>query len=61
VNGRLHAYAPDSDTVLTSLWVVLHLPALLLLGHLLDDHHAHPAEARTVVPTAAAEDVPPPE
>ncbi|EGX61833.1 hypothetical protein SZN_00690 [Streptomyces zinciresistens K42] len=60
VAARLRVNALGGDSALTALWVALHVPAALLLGHVLTDHAT---VAATAPPGSAAmaDDTAPPE
>ncbi|MER7688230.1 hypothetical protein [Streptomyces sp. NPDC097610] len=60
IAARLRVNALGGDSALTALWVALHVPAALLLGHVLTDH----ATAAVTAPpgsAAMADNTAPPE
>ncbi|WP_157876832.1 hypothetical protein [Streptomyces graminilatus] len=59
--ARLRVKDLDGDSVLTAVWVALHVPAALLLGHLLTDHAPATAAAPPPMAAATADDTTPPE
>ncbi|WP_371792914.1 hypothetical protein OG285_31760 [Streptomyces sp. NBC_01471] len=60
IAARLHMKALGGDSALTALWVVLHVPAALLIGHLLTDHATAAAAPSPPGPAAMADDIAPP-
>ncbi|MGW6202201.1 hypothetical protein ACWF9B_00890 [Streptomyces sp. NPDC055089] len=58
--ARLHMRALGGDGALTALWAVLHVPAALLIGHVLTDEATAAAAASPPVPVAMADDAAPP-
>lgn len=59
--ARLRVKDLGGDSVLTAVWVALHVPAALLLGHLLTDPATATAAAPLPGPAAMADDTAPPE
>ncbi|NBM14683.1 hypothetical protein [Streptomyces sp. GC420] len=61
IAARLRVKDLSGDSVLTAVWVALHVPAALLLGHLLTDHATATAAAPPPGPATMAGDTAPPE
>ncbi|MGW1159417.1 hypothetical protein ACWD48_14550 [Streptomyces sp. NPDC002519] len=61
VAARLRVKALGGDSALTALWVALHIPAALLIGHLLTDDATAAVATASPGPAAMVDDTAPPE